>query len=239
MTSSISENEELTQEEWMYRWDMYGDEWCNQAKVGIELRNLESWHVMASAIWISDNMIICLRRWHIPIDMHIYIYIYLCTLYKNMILPCLQIQLQFSSRLKSTPTQLLRKHQRLSPTCDVSPLLVKSPAWRSTWLESCSCCVVLGIYRMAEIKNLSDKVNSHFLRAVYTITRPGFNGKPMACCLVAIATPLVDTSRLSQLGWKKNPGHRSGWWLSHPSSTGMMTFPIYGTIKNVPKHQPV
>jgi len=35
----------------------------------------------------------------------------------------------------------------------------------------------------------------------------------------------------------------AGWWLIYPSekyeSVGMMTFPIYGTIKNVPNHQPV
>ena len=34
----------------------------------------------------------------------------------------------------------------------------------------------------------------------------------------------------------------TGWWLSHPSekywSIGMMTFPIYGNITNVPNHQP-
>ena len=34
----------------------------------------------------------------------------------------------------------------------------------------------------------------------------------------------------------------SGWWLSHPSekyeSVGMMTFPIYEKVKNVPNHQP-
>ena len=34
-----------------------------------------------------------------------------------------------------------------------------------------------------------------------------------------------------------------GWWLGHRSekyeSIGMMTFPIYGKIKNVPNHQPV
>jgi len=38
----------------------------------------------------------------------------------------------------------------------------------------------------------------------------------------------------------------TGWWLSHPSekyiyelSVGMMTFPVYGKIKDVPNHQPV
>ena len=35
----------------------------------------------------------------------------------------------------------------------------------------------------------------------------------------------------------------SGWWLTYPSekyeSIGMMTFPVYGKIKNVPNHQPV
>ena len=35
----------------------------------------------------------------------------------------------------------------------------------------------------------------------------------------------------------------SGWWYTYPSekwssSVGMMTFPIYGKIKNVPNHQP-
>ena len=34
----------------------------------------------------------------------------------------------------------------------------------------------------------------------------------------------------------------SGWWLTYPSekyeSVGMMKFPIYGKIKNVPNHQP-
>ena len=36
----------------------------------------------------------------------------------------------------------------------------------------------------------------------------------------------------------------SGWWLTYPSekydesSLGIMTFPIYGKIKNVPNHQP-
>ena len=34
----------------------------------------------------------------------------------------------------------------------------------------------------------------------------------------------------------------SGWWYTYPSekyeSIGMMTFPIYGKIKNVPNHQP-
>ena len=37
---------------------------------------------------------------------------------------------------------------------------------------------------------------------------------------------------------------KSGWWLSHPlknmnSSVGMMKFPIYGKLRNVPNHQPV
>ena len=36
---------------------------------------------------------------------------------------------------------------------------------------------------------------------------------------------------------------QAGWWLGHPSekiwtSIGMMKFPIYGKIKNVPNHQP-
>jgi hypothetical protein len=35
----------------------------------------------------------------------------------------------------------------------------------------------------------------------------------------------------------------AGWWYTYPSenmssSVGMMTFPIYGKIKNVPNHQP-
>ena len=36
----------------------------------------------------------------------------------------------------------------------------------------------------------------------------------------------------------------SGWWLTYPSekymssSVGVMKFPIYGKIKNVPNHQP-
>jgi hypothetical protein len=40
-----------------------------------------------------------------------------------------------------------------------------------------------------------------------------------------------------------NPA-RGGWWLSPTplknmsSSVGMMKFPIYGKIKNVPNHQP-
>jgi hypothetical protein len=35
---------------------------------------------------------------------------------------------------------------------------------------------------------------------------------------------------------------KSGWWLTYPSeqyeSVGMMKFPIYGKIRNVPNHQP-
>jgi len=36
--------------------------------------------------------------------------------------------------------------------------------------------------------------------------------------------------------------YKSGWWLTYPSeqyeSVGMMKFPIYGKISNVPNHQP-
>ena len=44
-------------------------------------------------------------------------------------------------------------------------------------------------------------------------------------------------------GTKHSPTcrRRTGWWLGHPSekyeSIGMMTFPIYWKIKNIPNHQ--
>ena len=65
-------------------------------------------------------------------------------------------------------------------------------------------------------------------------------GMPWATALT------LKLSRLSNPGDQGTDRNDNGcitrWWLTYPSekheSVGMMTFPVYGKIKNVPDHQP-